>query len=470
MATINTSGKLDGTTVNSNLTITVHSRTATAVTFSYKIVTYLNSSGTTSAGYEKYTGAINVSGTNITATTKAITLKELSEGWSGSTEHTESGTFTVNTSSYADLLAQITYTVKSSRDSSNSNTGSTTISTGTGEIVPDTPSALRASSVPSESNASFFIGHNADTHIALTPEKADNAQSYEYQVKVGSGSYISCEAEYIPAVADSGTTYVFRVRAVSATDTKSDWCYSDTLTAAYMDSEPPESLSVVSDRSGSDAVFYIGYDADTVINLSAQGGTNVESYIYEVSLNGGAWENCSAPYTPLGLSAGNTLQFRACVVGLSGSNSGYIESSVLTVLYYTPGAPFSITFDEEMYLPHKGTISLSWAKPVQTVTGYKLQYSINGGEWISLADETDVAVSYTNIPLKFKDEITFRIAAYNASGVSDYAISPVLSAVGGLYRKENGEYKPFDCYIKMNGEYKRCTAYIKVGEEYKVSV
>lgn len=470
MATINTSGALDYTTVNSDLTITVHSRTATAVTFYYSIVTYLNPSGRTDAGYEIYTGTIGISGYNISTSSAAVTLKELSEGWNGSTQHTKTGYITVNTTSYANLTAVVTYTVISSKDSSNSNTGNTTMETGSGAIIPTAPTSFSAKAYDSGSISYFYIGYNADSYIALSASGGSNVESYSYQVSVNGGSYANCSANYYPTSKAKGTTYQFRVCAVSSTGNISSYVYSGIITAAYRASSAPTSISAIANNSNAANKFYIGYNADTVINLSANGGTNVSSYQYQVRKNGGTWENCSAQYTPLGLSAGNTLQFRVCVVGLSGSNSGYIESSVLTVLYYTPGAPFSITFDEEMYLPHKGTISLSWAKPVQTVTGYKLQYSINGGEWISLADETDVAVSYTNIPLKFKDEITFRIAAYNASGVSDYAISPVLSAVGGLYRKENGEYKPFDCYIKMNGEYKRCTAYVKVGEEYKVSI
>lgn len=470
MATINTSGKLDGTTVNSNLTITVHSRTATAVTFYYSIVTYLNPTGSTDAGYEIYTGTIGISGYNISASSDTVTLKELSEGWSGSTQHTKTGYITLNTTSYADLAAVVTYTVRSSKDSSNSNTGSATISTGSGAVIPTAPTSFSVKAYGSGSSSYFYIGYNSDSYITLSASGGSNVSYYQYQVSVNGGSYVACNATYYPTSNGKDITYKFRVYSVSSTGNTSSYVYSGTITAVYRASSAPTSITAVSNNSKADDKFYIGFNADTVVNLSASGGTNVSSYQYQVRKNGGTWENCSAPYTPLGLSAGNTLQFRVCVVGLSGSNSGYIESSVLTVLYYTPDAPFSITFDEEMYLPHKGTISLSWAKPVQTVTGYKLQYSINGGEWISLADETDVAVSYTNIPLKFKDEITFRIAAYNASGVSDYAISPVLSAVGGLYRKGNGEYKPFDCYIKMNGEYKRCTAYIKVGEEYKVSI
>lgn len=470
MATINTSGKLDGTTVNSNLTITVHSRTATAVTFYYSIVTYLNPAGSTDAGYEIYTGIIGISGYNISPSSDTVTLKELSEGWSGSTQHTKTGYITLNTTSYADLAAVVTYTVRSSKDSSNSNTGSTTISTGSGAVIPTAPTSFSVKAYGSGSSSYFYIGYNSDSYITLSASGGSDVSYYQYQVSVNGGSYVACNATYYPTSKDKDTTYKFRVYSVSSTGNTSSYVYSGTITAVYRASSAPTSITAVSNNSKADDKFYIGFNADTTITLSASGGTNISSYKYQVKKNSGSWTDCSATYKPSGLSVGDELQFRVCVVGLSGSNSSYIYSDTFTVLYYTPSEPTSVVFTSEYYLPHKGIISLSWVKPVQTVTGYKIQYSINGGDWISLADETDVAVSYTNIPLKFKDEIIFRIAAYNASGVSDYAISPVLSAVGGLYRKGNGEYKPFDCYIKMNGEYKRCTAYIKVGEEYKVSI
>lgn len=468
MAIIKTSGALDYTTVNSDLTITVHSRTATAVTFYYSIVTYLNPSGRTDAGYEIYTGTIGISGYNISTSSAAVTLKELSEGWSGSTQHTKTGYITLNTTSYADLAAVVTYTVRSSKDSSNSNTGSTTISTGSGAVIPTAPTSFSVKAYGSGSSSYFYIGYNSDSYITLSASGGSNVSYYQYQVSVNGGSYVACNATYYPTSKGKDTTYKFRVYSVSSTGNTSSYVDSGTITAVYRASSAPTSITAVSNISKADDKFYIGFNADTVVNLSASGGTNVSSYQYQVRKNGGTWENCSAPYTPLGLSAGNTLQFRVCVVGLSGSNSGYIESSVITVLYYTPDMPTAISFGEEVYLPHKGVISLSWAKPAQTVTGYRVRYSVNGGEWISLPDVYAPSAEYADIVLSFKNKITFQIAAYNPSGASAYAISSVLPAAGGLYRMENGEYMPYDCYIKSGGEYKPCTAYVKIADKYEV--
>ena len=160
MATIKTNGALDGTTVFSNLTITVKSRSATSVTFSYSIATgFEYASGNSSANYETYTGKIAISGTSITSKTTTVTLKALSEAWSGEGTHsTKTGTITVDTSSSSNLTATIKYTVTSSQDSSNSNTGSTTLDTGAGTVTPTAPTSVTAKSNVGASTSTVYIG------------------------------------------------------------------------------------------------------------------------------------------------------------------------------------------------------------------------------------------------------------------------------------------------------------------------
>lgn len=576
MATINTSGKLDGTTVNSNLSITVLSRTATSVTFSYTIQTYLNSSGYTGAGYEAYTGTLVISGANITTSTTNLTLKDKSTEWSGSTVHTLSGTITVATSSYANLTASISYTVKSSADSSNSNSGSTTLATGTGAVTPTAPTSVTAKSNVSVSTSVFYIGYNADGKITIAVSGGSNVSKYRYQVSINGGAYTTLTTTtaeshtYTPSSRAAGDTLRFRVYSVSVTDTlSSSPTYSTTLTVSYRASNAPTSISVESNNSSSTSYFYIGDNCDTEFILSASGGTNVKSYQYQVSINGGDWTTCSNPYTPSGLSVGDTLKFRVCVVGLSGSNTSYLESatfvvaykrsdaptsvtaitdnsassteffigynadtsisvtaeggtnivnyqfeasinggewsiitspytpsdlsandtlqfracvvglsgensdytysSTLTVKYATVSAPTDLTINTDKYLP-VGTVGLSWVAPVETVTGYKVQYQINGGEWIDLDDTTATSGEYSNIDVPFRQTLAFRVAAYNASGSSAYTVSASVICAGGMLVNISGENKPGDVYVNVCGEWKRGVTYVNVGGAWKVNI
>lgn len=215
MATINTSGALDGTTVNSNLTLTVQSRSATKVVFAYTIKTHLNASGSTDAGYEIYTGVIAVSGTSITSKSETITLKPLSEGWSGSTEHTKTGTFEVSTSSPANLTANITYTVSSSRDSTNHNTGTTTIQTGSGEVAPSAPTNLQFN----KSQYTF-----KDTITASWTKPSGNVTGYNVSYRVNGGSWVSLgtttsTSKTITNILKFRQTIQFKVSAYNAAGT-----------------------------------------------------------------------------------------------------------------------------------------------------------------------------------------------------------------------------------------------------------
>lgn len=212
MALMTVSKVLDGTEVHSELTLTLSGRTSSSVTVSYSIVTYLNSGGYSGAGYETYTGVIGMSGTGITTKSQSVTLKPKSEGWSGSTRHTVSGSFTLSLTSSSALTATVTYKTTSSADSTNYGYGTKTLSISA--YVPPVPANPSTVTLPSSLNYGDSLTVTFSTVSGATGYKiyySVNSGAWTYKTSVTSGSYTDSSHGLNP-----GNTIKVKVTAYSS--------------------------------------------------------------------------------------------------------------------------------------------------------------------------------------------------------------------------------------------------------------
>lgn len=339
MATINTSGALDNTTVISDLTITVKSRSATSVTFSYSIATgFKYSSGSTSANYEKYSGKIEISGTSITTTSTTVTLKELSEAWSGAGTHsTKTGTITVNTSSASNLTATIKYTVTSSKDSSNSNTGSTTLSTGAGAITPTAPTISLAAK-PSNNSSYYYIGYNPDNSVTITCSGGSNIARYKYQYSVGSGwvdltttTSSSYTATGLPTLA-VGQSLSFQVVVYSSTNNTAT-ATSKTLYYRY---HTPDMPTIISPTTKTVVNAGVALNIAWTAPVQTVTGYSLEIVIDGTTTSLGTVSASTLSYTySTGLSNGSEAYLRVAAYNDS-ATSAYAQSPKFTTIGVIP--------------------------------------------------------------------------------------------------------------------------------------
>ena len=455
------SATLDGTTLYGSLTITVKSRTATSVTFDYS-TTLRCPSGYSSAGYETYTGYIGVSGTSITSNSATVTYKALNTAWSPGSSKTVTGTITCSTSSASSLTANVSFYFMTSIGSAKSSTKTTSLSTGAGAITPTAPTTVSGKTNVGGSTSTFYIGYNPDASIAVTVSGGSNVSSYEIQVSVSGGSWTSCSSTYTPTTKTAGTTYQFRARSKSSTGNYSSYTTGNTITVGYRASTI-SSLSAKTNVSSSTSTFYIGYNPDSTIVLTPSGGTNVSSYTYQMSKNGGSYSNIATAqsgaytYTPSGLAVGDTVQFRVCVVGLNGGTSSYVTSTTLTVQYRIPEAPTFLTPTQKTVVDVDTVIHCSWEAPPQTVTSYSIRVVVNGEVKNStVLGSTSTSWSYSR--LQANETAYFEIAATNASGSSQYVKSPVYTTIAVMpvmvpcYVMVNGSWQPVSVTTLINNE------------------
>ena len=341
MATINEfTATLDGTTLKSNLTITVQSRTATSVTFSYTAYLGIASYGSTSAGYETYTGHISISGTNITTKSASITFKPLNTSWGQGSGKTVTGTITCSTSSASSLTANVSYyfksTIASSGSTQSSSTKTTSLSTGAGTITPTAPTISLAAK-PSNSSSYYYIGYNPDSSVTITCSGGANIAKYKYQYSVGNGwvdltttTSSSYTATGLPALA-AGKTLSFQVVVYSTTNNSATATLKTLYYAYYTPSAPtfitPAKKTVV--------------DAGTVINCSWEAPPQtVTSYSIRVVVNGEVKNSTVLGSTTTSWSYGKleeneTAYFEIAATNASGS-SQYTKSPTYTTIALMP--------------------------------------------------------------------------------------------------------------------------------------
>lgn len=384
------SATLDGTTLYGSLSISVSSRTASSVTFSYS-ATLRCPNGYSAAGYEQYSGYIGISGTSITGNSASPIFKEKSTAWSPGSSATKTGTITCSTSTYANLTATVSFYFMTSIGSQASPTKTTTLTTGSGAITPTAPTTVSGKTNVSQSTSTFYIGYNPDASIALTVSGGSNVSYYERQVSVNGGGWTACNATYTPTTKTNGTTYKFRARSISSTGNASGYTTGNTITCAYRASTAPSSVSFKTGNS-STTTIYIGENPDTSLSAAVSGGTNISSYDYQYKKNSGSWTNIAAGSLNSllsGLTSGNTLKLRVRILGLNGSYTSYTESNTLTVAYRasTPFTSFVISgnvgkSNEEFYM---GDIVDTAVEGVTfggtNISSVQYQYKKNSDSW-----------------------------------------------------------------------------------------
>ena len=234
-----------------------------------------------------------------------------------------------------------------------------------------------------------------------------------------------------------GVTYEFRVRAFNVYGA-SGWVYGSF--------EVP--VSVNAPEAPSDFIFG-EYDADskTLKTSWTDNATDESGYYVQYSVDGGKTWYAAATYgadvtsrVATSVVPGRSYVFRVAAFNSEGT-SAWLTSDVYVVAaeLNIPVAPSEIKFSD--YNPDAGTLVMSWTDNSTNEKGFKVQYSVDDGvTWNDSAYMSSNEASRIVTGLVPGRVYTFRVAAYNNYGYSDWTTASysVLAIEGGAAPTEPG--------------------------------
>ncbi len=167
----------------------------------------------------------------------------------------------------------------------------------------------------------------------------------------------------------------------------------------------------------------------TQINLSwsapsSTGGAAITGYKIEVKKNTGQFEtlvsttqNATTKYSHAGLTTGATYVYRVYAINSVGTSSASLEASAIpsAVVAQPPSAP-TLTVSHDV----SNQANLLWSAPSNDggspVTGYKIEYKIGSGSYMTLISKaTGTSYSHTGL---LANTYSYRVYAINSAGTS----------------------------------------------------
>jgi hypothetical protein len=243
---------------------------------------------------------------------------------------------------------------------------------------------------------------------------------------------------YEPSSLKAGYILKYRVRALSTDGLYGDYATSNEIhkasnptapttfsvsPTAYNDGNITLSWSGAADADGDIVGYRIEYN-------TSKNNTSWNGWNELVSINSTA---ASGNYvnTPEGFDRGTYRKYRICTIDSLQLTSPYKESATV-YRGLAPSAPV-ITAPSAGVYEMLTTLSWNASTPPDSypISGYQVQYSINGGQsWTQLATVTNglsVDVSTVFNSLKRGDSVLFRVRAYNTVNIyGDYAATGVI--------------------------------------------
>ena len=250
-------------------------------------------------------------------------------------------------------------------------------------VAPNPAVPTGGTSAPTNVRA---LAGNASASVSWTASTTLGA-SYEVQYRAGTGAWSSTISATTTSVnvgsLTNGVAYTFQVRAVSG-GVASSWATSNSVTAVAPQVVPSAPTSV----SGH------GIESAVVISWTMPANQPVTNYLVQYSLNNSQW----FPSTPI--STGRVDQ-TFVLGGLTNGQAYFIRvaaanGTLASAWTQMPGTvtPAAVPGPPQFVTGTAGNtqVTLTWQPPVivsamSPVTGYRVQYSSNGGAtWISAPD------------------------------------------------------------------------------------
>ncbi len=299
--------------------------------------------------------------------------------------------------------------------------------------VPAMPSGLSA-----------VVGGSSSVVLSWSDPGDDSITGYQYQLSKGPtslgsavwGSWTSISGSGAGTVSykvtglDSGTYYLFRVRAQNANGNSRA---SDAVSAFTTATTTTTTMALPAMPSGLSAV--VGGSSSVVLSWSDPGDDSITGYQYQLSKGPtslgsavwGSWTSISGSgagtvsYKVTGLDSGTRYFFRVRAQNANGNSQASDAVAVYTTTMALPAMPSGLS----AVVGGSSSVVLSWSDPGDdSITGYQYQLSKNPvslvgavwGSWTSIPGSG--TVSYTVTGLDSGTRYFFRVRAQNANGNS----------------------------------------------------
>ena len=180
---------------------------------------------------------------------------------------------------------------------------------------------------------------------------------------------------------------------------------------------PPVGLTATNDRMRRIDLSWMAPTDD--------GGADITGYHVEVSADGTNWTNLvedtgtgMTGFTHTGLRGEDSRHYRVSAINSAGNSDASNLAEGTTAPATAPEAPTALAASRDL----ERRIDLSWEPPLDDggadVSGYRIESSQNGVEWIELAPNTgSIEPAYTHMGLRGAAQHHYRISAINSAGV-----------------------------------------------------
>lgn len=223
----------------------------------------------------------------------------------------------------------------------------------------------------------------------------------------------------------NGTSYVFRVKAVTSIGTGTASATSDAQLVAAAPGQP--NAPTISNGNTQATVTWVA---------PAANGCAITAYKVEYSSNAGStWSVFSSSVSTLsstvsGLTNGTAYVFKVSASNCMGFGAASASSTSVTP-NPTPAASSTLTVAGA----GSSTVTLTWTAVVSSpaVTDYLVEYSTNGGAtWFTYNDGTSTTTNATLTGLTVGQNYSFRVSALNSVGVGAASSSTASLAVAAV--------------------------------------
>ena len=168
------------------------------------------------------------------------------------------------------------------------------------------------------------------------------------------------------------------------------------------------------------------------------GSLPIDDYLIQYKVSGGAWgtyaDGTSSSTTTriYGLNRGTSYFFRVAAVNAMGEGA-YVELGQSVLMAIVPPAPVDVrvsgSINPSAYQSVSRTVSWSaFDNGGSTITDYQIQYSSDGTNWTTFNDGVSTNTSVNVLGLTRGTRYTFRVAAINSEGTSEFSRPRVFNA------------------------------------------
>lgn len=317
------------------------------------------------------------------------------------------------------LVAGTTYFFRVRATNAAGNSANSATASATTQAAPTAPAAASglAATAASTSQVSLAWNDNSNNETGFEIDRATNST---FTAGLASMTVGANATSYSMAGLAAGTTYYFRVRATNGVGDSANTSavYATTMTAPVVPTTPSAASGVTATAASSSQINLAWVDNSTnETGFKIQRSTNSSFTAGLTTVTVGANVR---NYSATGLAAGTTYYFRVIATNTAGdatasNTASAVTNTVVAPTITTPAAPTGLKKNRT-----GKKVTLSWLDRSNNETGFRLQYSLDGGAtWRTLTTLNANQTSYQTT-MKNADTFRYRVQAYNTAGNSGW--------------------------------------------------